>query len=234
MKNIIIAILCFFQAYLVTGQVLNTSIATQLYDQRGNTIAKVNKGAKLYALDLKRASDNSVAYKVRYNGLDGWVFNAHILYDDDYYRTCKILESKPAFVSSYVPAVNNVIHLRKKQSGTYTIACKINGIAMEFIFDTGASDVTISMTEAMFLLKSGKLKESDFIGTEEYKIANGDIQQGSKIILKEVEFGGIKLYNVEASIVHTLDAPLLMGQSALSRLGQILIDYNNNTLTIIK
>jgi aspartyl protease family protein len=39
---------------------------------------------------------------------------------------------------------------------------------------------------------------------------------------------------VKASISNELKAPLLLGQSALSKLGKILIDYNLGTLTIIK
>jgi hypothetical protein len=38
----------------------------------------------------------------------------------------------------------------------------------------------------------------------------------------------------EASIINSDSAPLLLGQSALSRLGKIQIDYQNSTLTIIR
>jgi predicted aspartyl protease len=105
---------------------------------------------------------------------------------------------------------------------------------MNFIFDTGASDVSISLTEAMFMIKNGYLNESDIFGTEYYKIANGEIQEGTKIVIRELEFDGLILFNIEASVVHNLDAPLLLGQSAISLLGKIQIDYNKNTLTVIK
>ena len=45
----------------------------------------------------------------------------------------------------------------EKVNGIYKIPCKVNGILMNFIFDTGASDVSISLTEAMFLMKQGLL-----------------------------------------------------------------------------
>jgi len=41
----------------------------------------------------------------------------------------------------------------EKVNGVYTIPCKVNGIDMRFILDTGASNVTISLTEAKFLIK---------------------------------------------------------------------------------
>ena len=51
---------------------------------------------------------------------------------------------------------------------------------------------------------------------------------------KKIEFEGFTLYNINASIVYNLQAPLLLGQSVLEKLGEILINYENNTLTIFK
>lgn len=129
---------------------------------------------------------------------------------------------------------SKIIQMNKMPGGTYEIPCKVNGLALKFIFDTGASDVSISLTEALFMLKNGHLKEEDIIGTQYYSIANGDIAEGTTIRIRKLEFGGVTLYNVDASIVHELQAPLLLGQSAISRLGKIQIDPNNSTLTIIE
>lgn len=118
-----------------------------------------------------------------------------------------------------------------KRSGVYFIPCKINGSEMEFIFDTGASDITMSLTEALFLYKQGTLTDDDFLGTQQYQIANGNIEEGTIIKLKTVEIGNRKLYNVQASIVHNLQAPLLLGQSALNKFGKISIDYNKGEIT---
>ena len=122
----------------------------------------------------------------------------------------------------------------KRDGGVSVIPCSVNGLKLSFIFDTGASDVSISMTEATFMLKNEYLNESDIIGTQNYLDANGNINQGINIILREVEIGGLKLFNVKASIVKNLQAPLLLGQSALSKLGPIQLDLQTNTLTILK
>jgi clan AA aspartic protease (TIGR02281 family) len=122
----------------------------------------------------------------------------------------------------------------EKQGGVYTIPCKINGLPLKFIFDTGASDVSISLTEALFMLKNGYLKESDIKGSVYYSIANGDISEGTKINLLKIEVGNQVLYNVEASIVHTTEAPLLFGQSAMERFGKYTMDYSNSNLIINK
>ncbi|MDR2146276.1 MAG: retroviral-like aspartic protease family protein [Tannerella sp.] len=115
--------------------------------------------------------------------------------------------------------------------GVYHIPCKINGTEMEFIFDTGASDITMSLTEALFLYKQGKLKDDDFIGTQQYQIADGSIHEGAIVRLQTVQIGNRTLYNIQASIVDNLAAPLLLGQSALSEFGKVSVDYNRNEIT---
>ena len=118
----------------------------------------------------------------------------------------------------------------EKQGSVYLVPCKVNGLDLNFIFDTGASDVSISLTEASFMIKNGYLSKDDIIGTEHYKIANGEITEGTKIVLKEIQFANLSLYNVEASIVHNIDAPLLLGQSVIRKLGKIQLDGNKLTI----
>lgn len=125
---------------------------------------------------------------------------------------------------------SQVVIMMNKEGGIYTVPCKVNGLPLQFIFDTGASDVSISLTEAIFMLKNGYLDKED-IGEDIYfSIANGDVSKGTKINIKEVEFGGLKLYNISASIVHETSAPLLLGQSIIEKLGKIQIDGRELTI----
>lgn len=124
----------------------------------------------------------------------------------------------------------SIVKMNKK-NGVYHVPCKINGSEMEFIFDTGASDITMSMTEAMFLHKQGKLKNEDIIGKQQYQIADGSIHEGTIVVLRKVEIGNWELKNVKASVVDNRDAPLLLGQSALAAFGKISIDYNRSEIT---
>lgn len=121
----------------------------------------------------------------------------------------------------------------KRESGVSIIPCKVNGLNLNFIFDTGASDVSISMTEATFMLKNGYLSVKDIIGSNKFSDANGNINEGVIINLKEIEIAGLKLYNVKASIVKNNKAPLLLGQTAIGKLGMIQLDLEQNTLTIL-
>lgn len=118
-----------------------------------------------------------------------------------------------------------------EENGIYKIPIEINGSNMNFIFDTGASIISISATEAMFLYKQGTLKEEDFIGNVNFQDATGKISEGTIINLKTVKIGNKVLKNVEASIVHNNTAPLLFGQSALAKFGRVSIDYKKNEIT---
>ena len=129
-------------------------------------------------------------------------------------------------------ALLSEVPMRRKKSGTYEVPCTINGLPLKFIFDTGASDVTLSSVEADFMLKNDYLSEKDFRGSRKYLTASGSICDGALVCLKEVRVGDVTLKNVEASVVRNQQAPLLLGQSALERLGRITIDNESSRLII--
>ena len=120
----------------------------------------------------------------------------------------------------------------EKENGVCKVKCKINGLPLHFVFDTGASDVTLSMVEATFMMKNGYLSGRDVVGSQRYMDANGDVSVGTVINLRDVDFGGHSINNVRASVVRNQKAPLLLGQSVLGRLGKIEIDNSRNVLKI--
>ncbi len=124
------------------------------------------------------------------------------------------------------------IDMKKMYGGTYEIPCSVNGLPLKMIFDTGASDVTISSVEASFMFKNGYLSDSDVKGKKHYRTASGDIHEGTILKLKEVKLGDAVLKNIEASVVHSQKAPLLLGQSVLEKFGTITIDNVNSKLLI--
>jgi clan AA aspartic protease (TIGR02281 family) len=127
------------------------------------------------------------------------------------------------FFTSYT-ATSQLEYDLNEDYGVYLIPCKVNGVPLEFIFDTGASNVSISITEAKFLLKNGLLDEYDIKGNVRYQIANGEIKEGTKINLKEIDIEGYIIQNVDAQIVYEQSAPLLLGMSALNKVGRVVIE----------
>jgi aspartyl protease family protein len=126
---------------------------------------------------------------------------------------------------------NRTIVKMEKLNGVYQIPVEVNEVKMFFIFDTGASKISISETEANFLWKQGKLTRNDIKGTANFSDANGDISEGTIIVLRSVKIGDRVLSNIEASVVHNMNAPLLFGQSALEKFGKISIDNNKGEIT---
>ena len=116
--------------------------------------------------------------------------------------------------------------------GCASVKCTINELPLTFIFDTGASIVSLSQVEANFMLKNGYLKKDDFVGSDRFVDANGNITEGTIVNLRDVDFGGMKINNVRASVVRNQKAPLLLGQSVLGRLGSIEIDNPGKKLII--
>ena len=119
-----------------------------------------------------------------------------------------------------------------KEGDMCKVKCTINGLPLHFIFDTGASDVSLSSIEATFMVKNGYLSSSDVVGKQRYLTADGNVSEGTVVNLKEVKLGTLHLDNIKASVVRNQAAPLLLGQSVLSKLGKIEIDNDKRILKI--
>lgn len=101
--------------------------------------------------------------------------------------------------------------LQRNRFGHYVTSGAINGEAVEFLLDTGASDVSIPEGIARRLqLKPGAPRY--------YQTANGTITAYSTR-LDELRIGGIVLRDVRASINPAVDdIGILLGMSVLKRL----------------
>ncbi len=113
------------------------------------------------------------------------------------------------------------IILQANRQGHYVTTGSINNIPAKFIFDTGATYVSLSENLAdIYGLKKGKI---GFAST-----ANGTTRIYSTRI-DRLQIGEIILYDINASINPNMDDFILLGMSALKQLELI---QRNNTLTI--
>ena len=119
-----------------------------------------------------------------------------------------------------------------EDGGNCYVRCQINGLPMRFVFDTGASVVSMSMVEASFMMKNGYLTSRDVVGSQRFSDAQGNVNEGTVVNLRKVHFGDVELENVRASVVRNQKAPLLLGQSVLSRIGKIEIDNQKKMIVI--
>lgn len=119
-----------------------------------------------------------------------------------------------------------------KDGNVLSVKCKINNLPLYFIFDTGATDISLSDVEAAFMIKNNYISEKDIIGRQQYLTADGRIIEGTVINLKKIELGELELNNIKASVVKNQKAPLLLGQSVFNKMGKFEIDNERMKIKI--
>lgn len=131
------------------------------------------------------------------------------------------------------PATSSDIFL-KKEGGIYTLPVKINRvITLDFILDSGASEVCIPADVAMTLLRAHTIEETDFLPGKSYTLADGSVVRSQRFLIRELEMDGIKMSNVPA-MISPVQGDLLLGQSFLQRLDSWTIDNQRHALVVGK
>ena len=121
----------------------------------------------------------------------------------------------------------------KKNNGVYSVPVELNGVLkIDFIFDSGASDVSISPDVALTLLRTGTIKKEDWLEGAYYKFADGSIAKSKRFKLSSLKVGNKVITNVNCSISNSIDAPMLLGQSVLSKFGKYTFDNVNQKLVL--
>ena len=123
---------------------------------------------------------------------------------------------------SYVHATTVEIPLKRNRAGHYLAGGVINGREVEFLLDTGATDVVVPEATAKRLgLPYGRRGRA--------MTANGAVTIYQTTIT-ELRIGEIRLYNISASINPAMSSgAILLGMSAL---GQIEFSQQGRTLTL--
>ncbi|MFZ1784578.1 MAG: OmpA family protein [Ferruginibacter sp.] len=118
-----------------------------------------------------------------------------------------------------------------KEDGVSLVPCKVNGMNLSFSFATAEPTVKIGLTEANFMFKNRYLSSGDVVSPANF--SGDDLTDGVVVNLKDIEFAGLKLNNITATVSKDMSAPLLLGQSAIAKLGPLQFDYANNIVTIV-
>jgi clan AA aspartic protease (TIGR02281 family) len=114
----------------------------------------------------------------------------------------------------------------ENMNGVFRISCSVNGAKMKMVFDTGASNVSLSESMANFLYDNDYISKKDILGTSKTQTADGSIHNNVVINIKDIEISGLHLRNVRAVVISGQNAPLLLGQTAIQKLGSITIEGN--------
>ncbi|MEO8057085.1 MAG: retropepsin-like aspartic protease [Burkholderiales bacterium] len=117
------------------------------------------------------------------------------------------------------------IVLTAGSGGHFLTAGGINGRAVRFMVDTGATSVAMSMAEAEHIGLNYRDGQRMFVGT-----ANGAVP-AYKVRLAEVRIGDVTVYDIEAMVVPAQMEFILLGNSFLTR---FQMKRENETMTLSK
>ena len=112
------------------------------------------------------------------------------------------------------------------------VPVSINGaITLEFIVDSGASDVVLPGDVVLTLIRTGTITDDDFLGRQNYVLADGRSVPSETFRIRSLKVGGQVLENVTASITDARGS-LLLGQSFLSRFQSWSVDNRRRVLVL--
>lgn len=113
------------------------------------------------------------------------------------------------------------VPLMRNRYGHYVVTGEINGREVDFLLDTGATDVVVPEDVANAIgLAKGRRGQA--------MTANGPVTIWDTHI-HTLTIGGIKLHDINASINPRMTGAILLGMSAL---GQVEFTQSGNTLTL--
>jgi len=131
----------------------------------------------------------------------------------------------PAYAAEDAPGV---VAIGQSRNGDYVVIGKVNGRPVEFVVDTGASDVVLSPADARRLgIDPTALKFDDV-----HETANGP-GRGARFVVDSLSIGPIQLHDLPVSINAAEMSRSLLGMSVLQRLdsfefkgGRLLMRYH--------
>jgi clan AA aspartic protease (TIGR02281 family) len=116
--------------------------------------------------------------------------------------------------------------------GTFKVPVTINGqLTLDFIVDSGASDVSIPADVVLTLVRTGTLAESDFLDSQTYRLADGSTVPSQRFRIRSLRVGDTVLENVTGSVAPVAGG-LLLGQSFLTRFKSWSIDNQRQALVL--
>jgi clan AA aspartic protease (TIGR02281 family) len=120
----------------------------------------------------------------------------------------------------------------QQEGGVFTVAGTINGqITLDFIVDSGASDVSIPKDVVSTLVRTRTITDSDFLGSETYRLADGSTVPSQRLVIRSLKVGTKVLENVAAHIAPDA-GQLLLGQSFLRRFRSWSFDNDRSALIL--
>jgi clan AA aspartic protease (TIGR02281 family) len=123
------------------------------------------------------------------------------------------------------------IPLVKMSGGLIAPVVINNTLKLNFIVDSGASDVSIPADVFASLVQANTVTQADITGIRNYKNADGEVFRSKTFIIRSLKIGNIEAPRVQAKVSPS-NAPPLLGQSFLKRFKSWSIDNSTQELIL--
>jgi clan AA aspartic protease (TIGR02281 family) len=123
------------------------------------------------------------------------------------------------------------IPLVKMSGGLIAPVIINNTLKLNFIVDSGASDVSIPANVFSSLVRANTVTQADITGNRNYKNADGEVFQSKTFVIRSLKIGNIEAPRVQAKVSPS-NAPPLLGQSFLKRFKSWSIDNSTQELIL--
>jgi len=195
-----------------------------LYNGSNVSIREISRDARGKAWALVGGSDGSVY---------GWVFRDYLNCEAASVSPLPTPTTSGPSPPAQAPTSTALISIpMQMQGGIYVVPVLINdAITLDFIVDSGAADVSIPADVVMTLMRTGTLRDSDFLGEKTYVLADGSEVPSQTFRIRSLKVGNRVLENVNGSVA-SVKGSLLLGQSFLSQFRSWSVDNARHALLL--
>lgn len=184
-----------------------------------------------FAISFQHISQNAYELKKLYNAFRYLKSIAEI--DKRFVRNTKDIFSDENFFDQMesLSTESSIIEMRPRNGVNYVGVEILGAESYEFVFDTGASTVTVNEDIERELWASKTISRNNYVSSGLYRIADGSIVEARRLIIPKMIIGNIVVKDV---LVAVTNGELLLGNSAFKDFRTVKLDKNKNTLTITK
>lgn len=151
--------------------------------------------------------------------------NGDVSYSDNYLPVAEDFKS----LATDGPVGFHKVQLTS-EGGVLSVPVTINGLVRaNFTVDSGASVVVIPEDLFISLIKQGGVTKSDYIGSEQYTLADGSVVESPVFTIRKLTVGDVTMRDIRGTVTKS-GGSLLLGQSFLKRFKKWHINNDSQEL----
>ncbi len=149
----------------------------------------------------------------------------------DYIPKSKISGEEITQVDIQINPEDNIVKFNADaNTGIMIIPCIINGFNEEFYYDP-EKPAQVSLEKGLEMLNDGSISKDDFKGDAAEVLGSNTIKNGAVFVIKELRIANRTISNIEVTVSHRLDNPLVFGKRVLQKIGNYSINNSTREIT---